>query len=70
MTLSGRRCFQYDTKLSDWYRPDIPTVDRSLRRVIECVRCYWQPGTCLLHDTRFVGENFREREHIKRRFSR
>ena len=65
--ISGYRNSGYDDALADWYRHTFPTASRTGRR-IETVWLNYKPST--LHDTRFLGRNFRERQAIKRRRSR
>ena len=67
--VSGYRCELYDRELGDWYREDIPTMTRG-GPAVESVWCSFDPRTASLHDTRYYGENFRERERIKRKAER
>lgn len=67
--ISGYRCPLYDELLSQWRRCEIPTVDRRGNKKTECV---WMnfPPTANLHDTRFVGDNYRQRLRIRRKVAR
>jgi DNA adenine methylase len=67
--LSGYRCELYDRELTGWHREDIPTMTRQ-GPAVESVWCSFDPRAVALHDTRFFGENFRERERIKRKAER
>lgn len=64
--ISHYDCFLYAAVLNDWRRIYIPTVNRGGKRVMETV---WMnfPEPFIFHDTRFLGQNFRERERIKRK---
>lgn len=66
--LSGYRHASYDAALRDWYRLDYGVMTRGGRRV-ESAWCNFTPYQ-QLHDTRYVGANFRERERIKRKKGR
>lgn len=66
--LSGYRCAAYNDALSGWHRTDYGVMTRGGRR-IESAWCNFEPGLAL-HDTRFVGDGFRERERIKRKRDR
>jgi DNA adenine methylase len=67
--ISGYRCPLYDQTLAAWRRVDIPTVNRGGHRTIECVWCNFETPRCL-HDFRWMGENFRQREKFNRRVDR
>lgn len=66
--LSGYRSDLYDAALPDWHREDYQTMTRR-GPVIESCWCNFQPGG-VLHDPRYAGANFRERERIKRKTGR
>lgn len=61
--LAGYRSTLYDTRLSKWRSIEIPTIDRGGNPKLEIV---WMnfPEPDELHDYRFLGTNFRERERI------
>jgi hypothetical protein len=64
--LSGYRSELYDRALSHWRRAEFHTTNRAGKRTLECV---WMNFTepLELHDYRFLGKGFRERERIKRK---
>lgn len=66
--VSGYAAELYETYLKGWRRVDIPTMTRGGARV-ECVWCNF-PAPELLHDPRWAGKDFRERERIKRKRAR
>ncbi len=66
--LSGYNCELYERELANWYRLDYRTMTRGGPRV-ESAWCNFKPYE-RLHDTRFVGRDFRERERIKRKRQR
>jgi DNA adenine methylase len=66
--LSGYNCAAYERALGDWYRLDYGTMTRGGPRV-ESAWCNFTPYRAM-HDVRFVGSNFRERERIKRKRAR
>jgi DNA adenine methylase len=66
--LSGRRCKLYDSLLKDWRRVDYQTSTHA-GPVSESLWCNFDEPT-ELHDYRFLGRDFRERERIKRKVSR
>lgn len=67
--LSGYRSKLYDSALAHWRRAEFQTTDRGGNRRIECV---WMnfAEPLELHDYRFLGRGFRERERIKRKRAR
>ena len=67
--VSGYDSPLYRRLFKGWRRIEIPTIVRSGERRIEIV---WMnfPPPIVLHDSRFVGDNFRERERIKRKRNR
>ena len=69
LMISGYRCELYDRELAGFYRDDIPTMTRG-GPATESVWCSFDPARINRHDTRFYGENFRERERIKRKAER
>src|SRR5437764_83920 len=66
--ISGYNCSLYEAMLQHWHRVDYRVMTRGGPRV-ESLWCNFTPGE-RLHDTRFVGDGFRERERIKRRKQR
>ncbi len=66
--LSGYRSALYEQWLGHWRRIDYRTMTRGGRR-IESLWCNFdEPAE--LHDYRFAGANFRERERVKRKQKR
>lgn len=63
--ISGYRSGLYDEALSKWRRVDFAAGTRRGRRV----ESLWMnfPPSARLHDTRYLGTDFRDRERIKRR---
>lgn len=63
--ISGYRSSLYDAILQDWR-----CVEKvvSLRGGIKAIECLWMnyPEPIALHDYSFLGDNFRERERLKR----
>lgn len=66
--LSGYRSDLYDRTLSNWRRVDYSTSTRG-GAVVESLWCNFEEPTAL-HDYRYLGRNFRERERIKRKLAR
>jgi hypothetical protein len=66
--LSGRRSKLYDSLLVDWRRVDYQTRNHE-HTVTESLWCNF-PEPTALHDYRFLGANFRERQRIKRKAER
>lgn len=66
--ISGRRSKLYDTFLRDWRRVDYQTRNHG-HTVTESLWCSF-PEPEALHDWRYLGANFRERERIKRKVAR
>jgi len=64
--LSGYRSELYDQMLSAWRRLDYPVINRGGSRVTESLWCNFDPPA-QLHDYRWLGKTFRERERIKRK---
>lgn len=62
--ISGYRNRCYDEALRGWNRRSFPGISRVGRRE-ETVWFNYEPG--LLHDVRYFGSSFRERQSIKRR---
>lgn len=63
--LSGYRSDLYERRLSGWSRTDYEALThRGL--VVESAWTNFEPG-CVLHDYRYIGGDFREREASKRR---
>jgi DNA adenine methylase len=67
--ISGYWTPLYDWLLGDWLAWKFQTVNRAGKRTTEWV---WQnfAEPVALHDYRYLGENFRERERIKRKKGR
>lgn len=63
--ISTYPCELYERVLSDWHQVTFQGTSHVGRRV-EVVWLNFVPGG-LLHDTRFLGEDFRQREVIRRR---
>jgi len=67
--ISGYASDLYARVLSSWACERIPSVTHRGKRVLECLwKNFEQPAR--YHDTRFLGENFRDRERIKRKKGR
>lgn len=67
--VSGYRCSMYDEGLAGWRRVEYSTTARSGGRRQECLWCNFpEPGE--LHDYRYYGRDFRERERISRKRAR
>lgn len=66
--VSGYDSKLYSKLLLDWRRVDIAAMTRGGKRT-ECLWCNF-PEPARLHDPRFAGGNFRERERIKRKRER
>jgi 16S rRNA G966 N2-methylase RsmD len=66
--VSGRRHPLYDQILHAWRRVDYGTATRA-GAVTESLWCSF-PEPDALHDWRWLGRNFRERERIKRKLAR
>lgn len=64
--VSGYRSALYSERLAGWRLETFSTSDRAGRRREECVWMNY-PATDRLHDGRWVGADFRERERISRR---
>jgi len=67
--ISCYRCELYDEMLATWRRVDIPTVNRGGNSVTESLWCNFESPICL-HDFRWMGRSFREREKFNRRVDR
>jgi hypothetical protein len=67
--VSGYWSEMYAAALADWRAVQIPTVNRAGRRVVEWLWCNF-PEPDELHDYRFLGANFRERERIRKKSKR
>jgi site-specific DNA-adenine methylase len=66
--ISGYRSALYDRMLADWRRIDYQTATRG-GGVTESLWCNFD-APAQLHDYRFLGTGFRERERIKRKKAR
>jgi len=58
----------YDALLSDWRRIDFPSSTRNGQAIESLYMNYPEPQ--VLHDYRYLGKNFRERERIKNKTKR
>ena len=65
VVISGYRSDLYDTRLRDWHRKDYSCRTRR-GSAIESLWTNFRPGANL-HDYSFVGNDFRERERLRRR---
>ena len=65
IVLSGYRSRLYDERLSGWTRTDYEALTHN-GIVVESAWTNFVPGPAL-HDYRYVGNNFRERESFRRR---
>jgi hypothetical protein len=68
--LSGYRCPMYDAALTRWHRIDYPTLTRGGTWALESCWLNFDPPAAELHDYRYIGADFRERERIKRKRAR
>jgi DNA adenine methylase len=69
VAISGYESQLYAEQLLDWRTSSFWTVNRAGRRVQEWLWMNY-PAPLELHDYRFLGKNFRERERIKRKKQR
>lgn len=67
--ISGYWSALYDRELPGWRAVQIPTVKRSGERAIEWLWCNF-PEPVQLHDYRFVGDNWRDRQRIAKKKKR
>lgn len=67
--ISGYRSKLYDETLDGWRTHDFYTTNRAGHRVLETVWINYQEPL-ELHDYKFLGADFRERERIKRKRKR
>jgi DNA adenine methylase len=67
--LSGYPSDLYERAIGHWRRAEFYTSDRGGNRKLECVWMNY-PEPLELHDYRFLGRGFRERERIKRKRAR
>jgi DNA adenine methylase len=67
--LSGYGTELYADRLAHWWRTDYRTRTRGAT-VTECLWSNFAPGSRPMHDVRYVGKGFRERERIKRKVHR
>jgi site-specific DNA-adenine methylase len=65
VAISGYRSSLYDAMLPAWRRTEKVVT---LRNGIKATECLWMnyPEPVALHDYRYLGQNFRERERLKR----
>jgi DNA adenine methylase len=69
VAISGYRSSLYDAMLSGWRRIERQVTTRGGGQALECLWMNY-PEPVALHDCRYLGDNFRERERIRRRRSR
>jgi DNA adenine methylase len=67
--VSGYPCKMYDEALSTWRVVRYRTMTRGGRQADECLWCNF-PEPVELHDYRYLGRDFRERERIRRKQAR
>jgi len=67
--LSGYNSALYTKNLGHWFSKTYSTRDRSGQQVTEHLWMNY-PAPALLHDYQYLGENFRDRERIKRKHLR
>jgi DNA adenine methylase len=67
--ISGYANELYDRKLKGWRRETIPTVNRGGQSVTEVVWCNF-PQPFELHDYRYLGNDFHDRDRIKKKARR
>lgn len=65
VVLSGYRSPLYDQLLRNWHRTDFPARTHA-GTVVESAWTNFEPGD-VLHDYSFVGDDFRQRERLRRR---
>jgi len=66
VVLSGYRSTLYESFLGKWRQLDFSTVNRAGQKAVETLWMNY-PAPTALHDYRYLGTNFRERERIKRK---
>ena len=64
--LSGYRSPLYESIVGHWRQVDFSTVNRAGKRTTETIWMNFPPSSAL-HDYRYLGTDFRERERIKRK---
>lgn len=69
VAISGYSSKLYEISFGRWRRIQFETVKHSGEKAIECVWMNY-PEPIALHDYRYLGENFRERQRIKRKVER
>jgi len=69
VAISGYHHALYDDVLGSWRLVEYPVMTRGGRQVMECLWMNY-PEPFSLHDYRYLGENYRERERIKRKQER
>jgi hypothetical protein len=67
--ISGYSSSLYAKELKGWHASSFATTTRGGKHVAEWVWCNFQRPVAL-HDYRFLGDNYRERERIKRKQKR
>lgn len=67
--LCGYMSELYSEALADWRRVEYFAVNRAGKRCLEIAWCNY-PEPDVLHDSRFVGQDKREREKVRRRIRR
>lgn len=68
--ISGYRSPLYASSLRAWRSTEFGTVKRNGKRSTECLWMNFEQKPGDVHDLRFVGENFRERDRIRRKIGR
>jgi hypothetical protein len=69
VVLSGYRSSLYEYFIGHWRQLDFPTVNRAGKPTLETLWLNFSAPSAL-HDYRYLGKGFRERERIKRRRER
>lgn len=69
IAISGYSSGMYQTYLLDWRMITFPAMTRAGNQATECLWMNY-PEPYELHDYRYLGENYRQRERIKRRQQR
>lgn len=67
--ISGYKSSLYKTMLQHWYYFEFTAQTRQ-GPAVESLWCNFDPDKYAKHDTQFTGDNFRERERIKRKCER
>jgi DNA adenine methylase len=67
--ISGYWSQLYADRLTDWHSTTYPTMTRGGKKATEFMWCNFPPPVAL-HDYRFLGMTWRERERIKKKKQR